>query len=265
MNLFIREMKSCRKSLIIWGISVILMVAGGMSKYGALSTSDQSINEVVAQMPKSIQTIFGIGAFDLTKAIGFFGILYLYLILMAAIHALMLGANIIAKEERDKTSEFLLVKPISRNRIITSKIVAALVNIIVFNLITLITSIKVVSHYNNGGGETDHIVLFLMGMFILQLLFLFLGTGIAAVNKNPKSAVSFGTVLLLGMFILSIMIDINGKIEYLKYLTPFKYFDAKNLLVNGTLDPVFVTVSVVMIGILVGITYISFNKRDMNV
>ena len=35
---------------------------------------------------------------------------FFILLLMATIHAAMLGATIIAKEERDKTSEFLFVK-----------------------------------------------------------------------------------------------------------------------------------------------------------
>src|SRR6059058_2084461 len=140
MNLFLREMRANRKSLLIWSIGVIFMVTAGMSKYGALSGSKQSLGELMAQMPKSLQAIMGIGNLDISTAIGYFGILFVYLVLMAVIHALMLGATIIAKEERDKTSEFLLVKPISRQQIITAKLAAALVNVVVFNMITLFTS-----------------------------------------------------------------------------------------------------------------------------
>ncbi|GAA3321376.1 hypothetical protein GCM10020331_036940 [Ectobacillus funiculus] len=58
-----REMRATRKSLIIWSISMIVMVAGGMNKYEAISASGQSMNELVSQMPKSLQTIMGMGAF----------------------------------------------------------------------------------------------------------------------------------------------------------------------------------------------------------
>ena len=44
---------------------------------------------------------------------------------MATVHAAMLGADIISKEERDKTAEFLFVKPISRNKIIISKLLGS--------------------------------------------------------------------------------------------------------------------------------------------
>jgi ABC-2 type transport system permease protein len=265
MNLFLREMRANRKSLLIWSIGVIFMVTAGMSKYGALSGSKQSLGELMAQMPKSLQAIMGIGNLDLSTAIGYFGILFLYLVLMAVIHALMLGATIIAKEERDKTSEFLLVKPISRQQIITAKLAAALVNVVVFNMITLFTSLKMVAYYNNGNGRTSDVLLLMVGMLLLQLLFLFLGTGIAAISKHPKRAVAMGTVILLVTFILSILVDLNQKLEGLKYLTPFKYFEAKNLLADGVLDPIFVTLSSILIAILACSTYIFFNRRDMNV
>ncbi|CAM5207458.1 ABC transporter OS=Lysinibacillus sphaericus OX=1421 GN=LYSIN_01899 PE=4 SV=1 [Lysinibacillus sphaericus] len=116
MNIFLKELKSHRKSLIFWSIGVFLMVASGMTKYEAYSSSGQSINKLMADMPKSLRAVLGFNDLDLTKASGYYGMLFLYLVLMATIHAVMLGATIIAKEERDKTSEFLFVKPVSRSK-----------------------------------------------------------------------------------------------------------------------------------------------------
>lgn len=265
MNLFLREMRANRKSLIIWSICVIFMVVSGMGKYGATESAGQSMKEIISQMPKSLQAMMGVGSLDISSAIGYYGILFLYLILMATIHAMMLGATIIAKEERDKTSEFLLVKPISRNRIITNKLLAAFVNLLIFNMVTFITSIKMVAYYNHGQAGAKNIGLLMGGMFILQLIFLFLGTGIAAVSKKPKKAGAIGTVILLVTFILSILIDLNSKLANLKYLTPFKYYEAKNVLADGSLNPTFVVLSVLIIILFASATYIFFNKRDMNV
>jgi len=264
MNLFLREMKANRKSLIIWGICTVLMVAAGMNKFGTIYTSNKAVNELIAQMPKSLKAIMGMGALDLSTARGFYGMLFLYLILMAAIHALMLGTGVIAKEERDKTSEFLLAKPISRSSIITAKLSAALLNVLIFNVITLVSSLQFVAYYNHGDSETQAILLLMTGMLIVQLLFLFLGTAIAAISRNPKHAAPIGTVILLAAFILSVMIDLNPRLEGLKYLTPFKYFEAKNVLADGAVDPVFITLSLVLITLFAGATYHFYNKRDMN-
>jgi len=265
MNVFIVEMKAHRKSLIIWAFSIIFMVAAGMGKYVALSSSGQSMNELFAQMPKSMQALIGIGTFDLSKASGYYGLLFLYLLLMATIHAAMLGANIISKEERDKTAEFLLSKPISRNKIITSKLLAGLTNIIIFNIINLVSSIIIVGKYSKGEAVGGEIAILMVGMLILQLMFMLIGTAIASVSKNPKTATGVSTAVLLITYILSIAIDVNSKLENLKYFTPFKYFEAKNLMAHDGFQASFVILSIIIISAMLGITYVFYKKRDLTI
>lgn len=265
MNIFIVEMKAHRKGLIIWAFGIIFMVGAGMAKFVGLSSSGQSMNELLAQMPKSMLAIMGIGTLDLSKASGYYGVLFLYLVLMATVHAAMLGADIISKEERDKTAEFLMVKPISRNKIITSKLLAALLNILIFNIITLVSSIVIVGKYSKGEAVSADIVILMLGMFILQLIFMLIGTAIASACKNPKTATSISTAVLLITFILSIAIDINSKLENLKYFTPFKYYEAKNLMLNGGLQWSFVILSMIIISVMLCITYTFYKKRDLSI
>jgi ABC-2 type transport system permease protein len=264
MNIFKREMKANRKALIIWSLGVIFMVLSGMGKYSSLEGTGQSMNALMADMPKSLQAIMGTGSLDISKPIGYYGMLFLYLAVMAAIHASMLGANIIAKEERDKTIEFLLVKPISRSRMMTSKLLAVLVNIIIFNLVTFATSVGMLKKY---GGEdtTGDITILMIGMFFLQLIFMAAGASIASIYKKSKKATSLATGILLFTFILSIAIDMNDKLDVLKYFTPFKYFDAKIILLEGGLDGMYLGLSASIILILIISTYVFYQKRDMNV
>jgi len=257
MNIFKREMKANRKALIIWCIGVFLMMVSGMGKYAGLSASGQSINDLLAKMPQSLKSIMGMGTFDLATATGYYGMLFFYLAMMATIHAAMLGANIIAKEERDKTAEFLFVKPISRGKIITSKLLASLVNLLILNLM--------VQSYSKGEAVSGDIIKLMVGMFILQLIFLFIGTAIAAISKQPKTASSLATGILLLTFILSIAIDMNSRIDNLKYFTPFKYFDAKNLIYTRGFEAVYVILSIVIIVVLFWATYVFYRSRDLNV
>ena len=265
MNVFIVEMRAHRKGLTIWAFGIIFMVVAGMGKYVALSSSGQSMNEIFAKMPKSMQTIFGIAGFDVSKASGYFGMLFLYLAIMATIHAVMIGADIISKEESDKTAEFLLSKPISRNKIITSKLFAALANIIIFNIITLVSSIVVVGKYSKGEAVSSEIIVLMGGMFILQLIFMFIGTAIAAVSKHPKRATSISTAVLLITYLLSMAIDLSGKIGNLKYFTPFKYYEAKNLISDGGFQWNFVVLSIIIISSMISITYVFYKKRDLSI
>ncbi|MDK8181379.1 ABC transporter permease subunit [Paenibacillus sp. UMB4589-SE434] len=266
MNIFRRELKAARKSLILWCIAIVVMVASGMGKYAGMSMSGtgQSMNDLVADMPKSLQIIMGIGTFDLSKASGYYGVLFLYLLMMATIHAAMLGANIISKEERDKTAEFLLVKPVSRSFVLTAKLLAAVVNVAVVGLVMWISSVTMVNYYSNGEYVNGDIALMMAGMFILQLLFLLVGAMIAAVSRNPKRAVSWSAAVLLVAFMLSLGIDLSGNLDVLAYVTPFKYFEAKKVMYGGGLSMVSVWLSVVIIAVCSTMTYVGYNKRDLN-
>lgn len=265
MNIFIREMKAHRKSLILWSIGMFFMIISGMAKFEAYSTSGQSLTDIISQIPKSIRSVLGMGDFDLTKTSGFYGMLFLYLLIMVTIHSSMLGANIISKEERDKTTEFLMVKPVSRTGIITAKLLAALANVIILNIVTLVLSIAIVGNYANGEKITGDILILMVGMFILQLVFLFIGTAIASVSKNPKISASAATTVLLVTFILSAVIDMNSSLANFKYITPFKYFQAQDMMYGGGLDPVFLLLSIVIIAVLTTVTYVFYKKRDLNV
>jgi ABC-2 type transport system permease protein len=265
MNIFVREMKANRKSLILWCVGIVALIGSGMSKYAGLSSSGQSINDMISQMPQSLQAVMGVSVLDLSKATGYYGVLFLYMVLLATVHAAMLGATIISKEERDKTAEFLFVKPASRNKIILSKMLAALLNIAVLNIAAGVSSFLIVGNYSSGESIGPDIAVTTAGLLILQLLFLVMGTAIAAFYKQPKKAASRASGILLLTFFLSIAVDLNENLEVLKYLTPFKYFQAKDMMYGGGFDAVYVALSAVLIAALCLATFVAYRKRDLNV
>jgi len=265
MNVFFRELKAYKWGLLFWSLGMFLLVLSGMAKFAAYSSSGQSATDIMAAFPKSVQVIFGISGFDLAKASGFFGILFLYLTLMGTIHAVILGSDIIAKEERDRTSEFLYVKPISRSRVITSKMLAGLFDLVILNLVTFFSSIYFVNYYAKGENVYLDIRLLMIALFLLQVLFFFVGFAIAAWSRKPKTAASLSTSVLMLTFIISFVVNLNDKLYFLKYLTPFEYFDAKNLLADGKLDPLYVFITFLLIAILVWISYPNYKNRDLNV
>lgn len=263
MNIYLRELRAHRKSLIIWCVCIVLFVASGMGKYTAIYSGGSTSEELIASMPKSLRALMGGGYFDLGKPVQYFGAIMIYLLLMATIHAVMLGSGIISKEERDKTVEFLMVKPISRTRIITAKLLAAVTNIVIFNLATLLSSLGIVGKYTKGEAFVGDISKLMLGMFFLQLLFMAIGVAFAAAGRNPKAAGGISTSILLLTFLISMVIDMNENLENLKYITPFKYFDARMLLLGDGFSAGFVLLTFALIAGLTALTYIRYNKRDL--
>ncbi|MGE5381537.1 MAG: ABC transporter permease subunit [Methylocystaceae bacterium] len=264
MNIYRHEMRANRKSLIYWCIGAFLLIATGVGKYSALSASEQSASALISHMPRLFRIIIGVGDFDITTPLGFFGVLYIYLVLMAAIHAAMLGDQIIAKEERDKTAEFLLVKPVSRTNIITAKLWAALTNILVYSLVNWGASIFLIRTLTGESGITAGITRMTAGMLLLQLIFLFLGTALAASHRGVEKSASTITVILIGTFMLSILIDLESRLKVLKVLTPFKYFPAADLILKGSLNTGYIIWSWVLILGFISLTYFSYRDKEIN-
>lgn len=265
MSIFLRELKAHRWSLVFWSVGMIALVSSGMGKFAAYEAAGQSVTKMMADLPKMVLVVFGMSGFDLTKASGFFGVLFLYIALMGTVHSALLGASIISKEERDRTSEFLFAKPITRSSVLTWKLLAGLANVVALNLVTSASSYYFVGYFGKGESVTKDITLLMVGLLFLQVIFFAIGALIAGVVRKPKSAPSIATSIMFGAFLLSYLVNLNTDLDALKYLTPFKYFDAAVLMADGKLDPVFIGLSVLIVGLSVIGTYHFYNARDLNV
>jgi len=266
MNVFFREIKANRRSIIFWSIGMFALVAMSMAKFGTLDLSNPTYKQLFDSMPKIIMVLFGMNGLDISTPTGYYGVIYAFIVIMAAIHATMLGATIISKEERDKTSEFLMTKPITREKVITNKLLAAFCNVVILNIATIFSSFVMMNAYAKGLYNNNDILKLMFGLFMIQLVFLAIGAGVAATTKHPKTAAGLATSVLLFTFFIAKAIDLSTNLDALQYITPFKYFDAANVLNAGIgIQPVFVVLSIVLVAVFVSMTYVFYKKRDLNI
>ncbi|WP_058300782.1 ABC transporter permease subunit [Gorillibacterium timonense] len=265
MNVFRREMKAQRKALIIWCVSVFLLMVAGMSKYSVSKESGQAMSELVGKMPPAVQAIFGTSGFDISQASGYYGAMFFYVLLMAAVHASMLGATILAKEERDKTGEFLFVKPLSRMAIVGSKLLAAFVQALVFNAVSWLSSLMGIALYAKGESLGGEIALLMAGMLLVQAVFLTAGAANAAIGRKPKKAAAGSAGLMLATFLISLLIEISGKLGALKMLTPFQYVDAHRVLEGRGLQPGMLVWAVALCTLFLLAAFRGYGRRDLQV
>jgi len=265
MNILVRELQANLKSLIIWSVSMIILIYAGMLKYSGFAAAGQSINDLFKQFPASVKAVLGLGELNITSVLGYYAVFYLYFLLLTGVHAVMLGTVIIAKEEHDKTADFLFVKPVMRSKIVTAKLIAVLINITILNLTTLVASVVFVEMFNTGPPITDKILHLMGSLLIFQLIFASIGAGIAALTRNIKKATSLSASVLLTAFIVSAAIDLYNKIDFLKYITPFKYFPAAEVIRTGTYAPLFLLLSLLLITLFTAITYYFMDKRDITI
>ncbi len=268
MKLFLHEIKSNYKSLVAWIAAILFLQLSGYTKFeGFKSTQDgSSISNISNSFPKALKVLFGMNDLNIATLIGYFGILYFYFALIAAICSGLLGAGIISKEERDKTSEFLFTKPVSRSSVLTSKIFAGLLNVLIIFFVISISSIIGVGITNGGNYSLSPQVMNLMwGILLFQLLFFSLGVLFAGIFKNPKLPTMLVTVVIMVTFFASVLADLTSKLEWLKYLTPFKWFSAPDIITNGHISYSYSIIALALTISFFIISYISYNKRDLTV
>ncbi len=264
MNLYTFEVKSRLKSLLFWSFGILFMIGGGMGKYVGLNASPQELELFMDQIPEVLMKMFGFYGFDLTKAIGFYGIMLLYLNVMAAIHATVLGTDLLSKEERDHTAEFLMVKPMTRSQIITEKALAGLTHLLLFDIITWLISVLIMTLVAKGEPILLAITLIILGMLFIQLIFFSLGMMFSAIDITSRRSSGIASALMLSTYLLGYFTDVFEKIHFMRYLVPFKYFDANTIIATNRLSPFFILLSTAIVSTAMLVTYKTYNKRDLH-
>ena len=262
MNIFLRELRANFKSLIIWSVIITLLIMIAVSKFSAFA-GDPTMLKMLESVPPIMLDALNMHAFNLTTLSGFYGLMFIYFGLMGAIAAAMWGTDIISKEERDKTVEFSLVLPVSRSRVVTAKALAALVNCVAFVLITWAVSRVAVQAYAPDQAFLDFLALEMQAMLAIELLFLAIGLLLGCAMKQYKRSSSTAVAIILATYFMSILSGMHEKLDFLKYFTPFKYFDAGDLFRSGRLDTGYLLLSAVIVALCVAAAYWAYNRPDL--
>ncbi|MFC7442986.1 ABC transporter permease subunit [Laceyella putida] len=263
--LFRREFAGNAKSLIIWSLIIggyaFLLLANFQQMADALKAK----KELLDAYPEGIKKAFGMDELDLTTLVGFYGVqIYLMTTLLGSIFAAMLAANIIAKEETDKTIEFLLSKPLTRTQIITQKLLAVIVNILILN--AFVTGLSLIA-FQFAKEEVDikPFTLLIIATVLLHLTFATISFALSALMKKTRSIVSISLGIVLGSYFLNIMSGVTEDLEDFKYLSFFKYVDAADIVKNNAIDALYVWIMVAVILVSVIFAYVYYQKKDIAV
>lgn len=262
MNIFLRELRANFKSLITWAVIIGLLIVIAAAKFSAF-VDDPAMLAMLDSMPQAMLDAFSMRSFNLSTLTGFYGLMFIYFGLMGAIAAAMWGSDSISKEERDKTVEFSLVLPVSRARVVTAKALAALVNCVLLVLITWGISLAAVQSYNPDQVFRDYLRLEMIAMFFIELIFLALGLLLGCAMKHYKRSGSTAVAIILVTYFMSVLVGMKEELGFLKYFTPFKYFDASELFHTGQFDVTFLLLSAGIIVVCVAAAYWVYQKRDL--
>lgn len=264
MNIVKRELRSNLKSMIIWSVAIALLVSVWMIEYKSFA-GNPAMDDFLVSMPQGMLAALGMQDFTLGNLNGYIGSISLYLYLLLGMQAILLGSSIISKEERDRTAEYLFTLPISRSKVIVGKTISAIINLAILNIITLISMILSTMSYDKGEDYYSFIGIIFVSIFIIQMIFLSIGMFVSSVNKRHKKSTNISVAILMITFLISSLINMVDSVDFLKYITPFKYFDTSYILNEMRLEPIYIVISILIIVAGIGGTLIFYPKRDLHI
>lgn len=262
MTLFLRELKAYRKSTLIWMASLSSLVLFFMALYPAFSEDVEGLSDVLAALPEAVRVAFNISPDTFFSIFGFYGYLLGFAILTGSIQAMNLGTGIISKEVVGKTADFLLAKPITRHRVVSAKLGAAFLMIVLTNVVFSGASYLAVIAVSKDSFSVKTLLLMSSTMFLVQLIFLALGALFSVIIPKIKSVVSVSLPTVFAFYIVGTIGDVLGN-EEVRWVSPFRYYDTAFIVTNEALEAKFLVLEAAFVVVAVVATYVIFMKKDI--
>jgi len=261
MTLVKHELKQGKTSFLIWTVSIGFLLAICVFLFPEMKGQMDGISETFASMG-SFTAAFGMDRLNFGTLIGFYAIECGNVLgLGGAFYASLCAVNILSKEEKDKTAEFLLSHPISRARIITEKLIAVLIQITALNLIIYALSVGSMTMI---GEEIPwkEVNLLHLAYYLLQIELAGICFGVSAFLRKGSAGVGLGIAAM--MYFLNLIANIAEVAEFLKYITPFGYCEGADIVTTGSLDGTMVAIGMAMGIAGIAVAYLRYSLKDIH-
>ena len=232
--MIIKEIKTNFKSLLIWLAVISFFMLIVFITYPTLMSPEnvELLSQITSVFPVELLKIFNMDIASISSPSGWVkseGIIML--ILATSIYSSLLGFKVIGKEKEQMTIEYLAAKPVSRDRIILSKTLGSLINIII--LVVATSAIIII-----GLAISNDLDLYIMIMLTLSPLFvnifIYFLSILISIFINNKNGLAFG--IPFAFYFINILALFSEKTNFFKYLTPFTFSDSRYIIENESLN-----------------------------
>ena len=272
-----RWMRDRRRSTIWWSVSIMLVSVVTAAFYPSLTSATSGS---AGSQSATMSSILGLGeGINPSTPVGFLWSFnysnQLPWLLMAL--GIALGTAAIAGDESDGTLEYLLAKPVTRTQIafarfagmVTVLVIASVVNLIgvavtmpLFDLTDSVTVTAIDGTTTTAAGATVG-DLFIGG---LSAMAVGLGSGaiayfIGAASGRKGYALGAASGIAVAGYVLYTLSNVTGSLDALTWLSPWRWFVADAMMVNGLTAAILWPVLLAVVALLAG--WQLFLRRDL--
>ncbi|MBS5450079.1 MAG: ABC transporter permease subunit [Coriobacteriia bacterium] len=267
-QVFIRELRANARSLVVWSLVMAFFMAVGTVKYSGAEGGGAQMGELIAQFPRIVLAVFGMGDaadVDIASFPGFYTVLWFYAALIMAASSVSFGRSAVTREIADGTCEFLFVRPAARAAVLAAKLCAALVCVAVLAGVGWLAS---AATYPTLGLDADESALFVratLALLCLGAVFGSLGAACAAVIPQVERGALAGSCLVLVAYLAAVghqMFAGESWAVVLRVLSPLRWL-LPDQLAQGGIDLGFAVLAgfVVLAG--GALAFSAFSRRDL--
>lgn len=261
MTLIKHELKQSWKSLAIWTGSIGFFIVICVLMYPEMKGEMENVSDMFASMGAFTEA-FGMDRLNFGTLIGFYGIECGNILgIGGAFFAALIGVSSLAKEEKDRTAEFLLAHPISRRHLVTSKLISVFLQIVILNVITFALALASIVMI----GEDipwKEISLLHLAYFLVQIELTGICFGISAFLRRGGMGLGIGIAAM--MYFLNIVANISDSAKSLKYVTPFGFADSADIIENVNLDMGMISIGIAVAILCVTLAFWNYQKKDIH-
>ncbi len=266
LNLIVQDLKSNVKIFMVASLVIIVFIAGVMGMYAGMKDNMSVLLDTgfYSSVPEALAEALYFHTNQWASVLGFYVTYFLYFVpIVAAIYCFILGNSILAGEEQNKTTEYLLSMPLSRQQIIFSKLIVLIIYSAGINVIAFITgliSCGLASSWDFKMGSLG--ILHTYG-FLYCLSFGCSGFFMAVKMKRAKKLTGFGMGIVLILYFVNTIIRIIKRAQFILYFTPLHYVDLKVISEDYGFETWRLAGFAGIIGVLILFSYLLYRKKNI--
>lgn len=261
MTLFFHELRRDRVKLIVWTAAIAFMLLVSISIYPQMVSQMNEMSNMFADMG-GFSKAFNMDSINFGEYSGYFAVECGNVLgLGGAFFAALLGIAALAREERERTAEFLLTHPVSRTYVVAQKLAAVLAEILILNVVVSLSSVAASLAI---GQKIDAGMFFsvFLGYLLMQVEIACIMFGISAFLRGNGIGIGLGAAFVL--YFMNIVANLTDEAEFLRYITPFAYADGTAIAASGCLETKYLIPGLALTVIGAAAAFIQYNKKDIH-
>lgn len=264
MNLFCREIKKNLKTFIVWLVALSVVNVCILLAFDTVAKQAADTQLMLSQYPEGFVELLSLDKLDMTNILHYFASRsYLFITIFGSIFSILLASGILSKEESERTIEFLISKPLTRNSIITQKLLCVLFYITSFYFIYAVINYIAMTALKWNDFNIKGFLLVSIGPWLIGLFFASIGLLLSVFVTKTKSVFSISIGIVFGGYFLSVLASLIDKLEFMKYLNPFSYYNTQDLVIDEQIQMIYLVLTTIVVVLCVVLTYFFYNKKDI--